>query len=61
MFNPKYLDWFLLAQETVTSVDGGTSAFTDILQRYGAFFPLFLGLIVIALRRKFFPDSKDKK
>lgn len=51
----------LMAQETVTSVDGGTSPLDGILTRYGAFAPLLLGLIIIALRRKFFPDSNDKK
>jgi len=51
----------LMAQETVTSVDGGTPSFDSILTRYGAFAPFLLGLIIIALRRKFFPDSEDKK
>lgn len=53
--------FMLVAQETVTSVDGGTSMLDEILTRYGAFAPLLLGLIIIALRRKFFPDSNDKK
>jgi hypothetical protein len=51
----------LMAQETVTSVDGGMPSFDSILTRYGAFAPFLLGLIIIALRRKFFPDPKDKE
>lgn len=51
----------LMAQETVPSVDGGSPSFNDIITRYGAFAPFLLGIIIIALRRKFFPDSHDKK
>lgn len=52
---------FLSAQETITSVDGGTSQLQDLLMRYKTFLPLLLGMVFIWLRRKYFPSSHDKK
>ncbi len=54
--------WLSLFLLILIQVDGLLlMAFNDIITRYGAFAPFLLGIIIIALRRKFFPDSHDKK
>ncbi|HZW49596.1 MAG TPA: hypothetical protein VFF80_05620 [Bacillota bacterium] len=40
----------------VTGAGGGVEAF---LKQYSAFLPLLIGIVIIALRRKFFPGKND--
>ncbi|MCE5197283.1 MAG: hypothetical protein LLG09_09245 [Negativicutes bacterium] len=47
------------AASAAESVDGGSGGFQAIVQRYSAFAPLLIGIVVIALRRKFFPGKHD--
>ncbi len=47
------------AVSAAESVDGGSGGFQAIVQRYSAFAPLLVGIVLIALRRKFFPGKHD--
>ncbi|NLN83533.1 MAG: hypothetical protein GX138_04130 [Firmicutes bacterium] len=61
VFLSLYLFSTVIASETITSVDGGTSSLGEIIDRYKGFVPLLIGLVFIGFRRKFFPSSHDKK
>lgn len=45
--------------EQVTEVTGAGGGVEALLKQYAAFAPLLIGIVFIALRRKFFPGKND--